>query len=63
MDPLSPVQLRILREAATAEGCREWKAASVKRLRRLDLVYAGNGGPTLFVTDKGREWLRKVDGK
>lgn len=61
MDPLSAVQLRILREAATPEGCRKWQANGVRRLQRLKLVE--QRGPALFATDAGREWLRKVDAK
>ncbi len=67
MDPLSAVQLRILREAATPEGCREWQANSAKRLLRLVLVEQRGAweaqGPRLFATAAGREWLRKVDAK
>lgn len=73
MDPLSDVQLRILREAATPEGCRKYRQESAYRLLRLLLVErfaAQVPGAVLLepatetrlrATAAGREWLRKVD--
>jgi hypothetical protein len=67
VDPLSETQLRILREAATPEGCREYRAPSARRLRSLrfveDRIVCPAGGlleSRLFATDRGREHLAKM---
>lgn len=58
MDPLSETQLRILREAATPEGCREYRAPSARRLLGLRFVEERDG--VLRATDRGREHLAKM---
>lgn len=67
MDPLSETQLRILREAATPEGCWKYLATSARRLRSLRFVEGRFVRPAggllesrLFATEKGREYLAKV---
>lgn len=60
MDKLSPTQLATLRAAATPEGTTA-KPRTAGRLKRLGFVEEREG--RLFATEKGREYLKSLEGE